>query len=112
MHTRKAFLYFILPLVYLGLFVLCGMLFPVMISTRGSVADIVGRFLLMIFLLQLFMFSPFFSGCGIVGMVHEVKALRNQETKIKNIAMMTMSVLYIVAGIVFFCLLAYVVMTA
>ena len=98
-HTQRAFVCLMIPIIHIAAFFVFGFLatiteFPTNRSGIYLVFCTIGILFMLTFpLVQL--------GSGIGSIVHQVKALNNQESKVKNGIMMAVSILYFVAVILY-----------
>ncbi len=99
-HTQRAFACLMIPIIHIAAFAVFLLLatateFPTGRSGIYLVFAMIDMLLMLTFpLVQL--------GSGIRSIVHQVRALQNQESKVKNGIMMAVSILYFVA-VVLFC---------
>ena len=99
-HTQRAFACLMIPIIHIAAFFVFGFLttiteFPTNRSGIYLVFSTIDILLMLTFpLVQL--------GSGIRSIVHQVRALHNQESKVKNGIMMAVSVLFFVA-VVLYC---------
>ena len=99
MHTRRAFIWLMIPILHIAVFFVFSLLATITEFPTGRS----GIYLLFGMIVILLMLSfPFVQiGCSIASACYQAKALRNHESKAKNFIMMVVSVLYIVAAVLF-----------
>ena len=89
-------MYLLLPLLYTAIFFVFLGLSAVTDTTNHSGAV----FSAIVFSLMLF-FPLSLSGYGAASVVYQIKALCNQELKVKNCTMMVVAVLYMIGAVLF-----------
>ena len=98
-HTQRAFVCLMIPLIHVAAFTVVILLFTVLKSLTDH-SGIAPVFYLVDMLLML-TFPVVQLGSGIRSIMHQVRALRNQESKKKNGIMMAVSILYFVTVILY-----------
>ena len=106
-HTQRAFVCLMIPLIHAAAFAVVILLFtalklPADHSGITSVFYAIDMLLMLTAMLLILAFPVVQLGCGIRSIMHQVRALRNQESKVKNGIMMAVSILYFVA-VVLYC---------
>lgn len=108
-HTQRASLCLMMPIIHIVVFALFLLLttateFP---TGRSGIYLVFGA----ITILLMLTFPLVQLGSGIRSIVHQIKALNNQESKVRNSIMMAVSILYFVA-VILYCYLLWVGMTS
>ena len=96
-HTRQAFICILIPLLQLCVCAVFGWLatiteFPTGRSGIYVVFSVISIILIMSLPLEQLV-------CGIWSVVHQIDALRNKESKVKNYAMMAVSAVYVISAV-------------
>ena len=105
-HTQRAFVCLMIPLIHVAAFAVIILLFTALnFPTDHSGIKLVFYaidMLLMLAAMFLMLAFPLVQlSCGIRSIVHQIRALRNQESKVKNGIMMAVAILYFVAVILY-----------
>ena len=102
-NTKSALRWLSIPLVYVAVF----LLFAVLTAITEIPTNRDGIFLVfcVITVVMMLPFSLVLSGCSIISAVYQFKAIRNQETKIINLVMFGVSILYIIVAVIYACCL-------
>jgi hypothetical protein len=105
-HTQRAFVCLMIPLIHVTAFAVIILLFtalkfPTDHSGIESVFYLVDMLLMCVIALLMLTFPVVQLGSGIRSIMHQVRALRNQESKVKNGIMMAVSIMYFVAVILY-----------
>ena len=89
-HTRRAFIWLLIPILMVAVTILVWLLAFTMEEVPAVIALVIG--------LLMFSFPVVQLGCSIASIGYQVKALRNHESQAKNFVMLAVSALYIVAA--------------
>ena len=105
-HTQRAFVCLMIPLIHAAAFAVIILLFtaPKFPTDHSGIAPVfyfVDMLLMYAMMLLMLTFPVVQLGSGIRSIIHQVRALRNQESKVKNGIMMAVSILYFVAVILY-----------
>ena len=105
-HTQRALVCLIIPLIHVAVFAVIVLLFaapkfPAGHSGIELVFYAIDMLLMLTAMLLMLAFPLVLLGCGIRSIVHQSRALRNHESKVKNGIMMAISILYFVAMILY-----------
>ena len=106
-HTQRAFVCLMIPLIHVAAFTVVILLFTVLkpLTDHSGIAPVfylVDMLLMYAMMLLMLTFPVVQLGCGIRSIMHQVRALRNQESKKKNGIMMAVSILYF-ATVILYC---------
>lgn len=98
-HTKIAFISLLFPILYVAIFLIFGFLATITEFPTGRSGIYILFASIDIFLMMVFPAVQI--GCSIVSIMYQIKALRNNESKVKNIVMMIVAILYFAAAIMF-----------
>ena len=88
-HTQRAFVCLMIPLIHVAAFTVVILLFTVLksLTDHSGIAPVfylVDMLLMYAMMLLMLTFPVVQLGCGIRSIIHQVRALRNQESKKKR----------------------------